>query len=259
MSSKERKFSPISADIILKSAPKFRIYSMFLIHPELSLNQLSKLLNKAKSTIHEHLSGLIESGLISVVRKEKIRSNREKLFYGLTQETLEGQNFEESDLAPLTGTLKEKEYYCREVLKVYRSFTIQQISLLNNWKEYLDAIHNLINEGEIEEAYQSLSSVKNPENLDWIKEKKAQNQFYNYASLLSVDFYSPEFALEFVKSAEKIHNNLQYKEFQKIKRNASHRRVERTVYGGISVIPIKMVFDFLNWKKKRKERSPKHV
>ena len=239
---------PISESIILKSAPKFQIYSMLLIHPELNLNQLSRLLNKAKSTIHEHLDALIDSGLVSVVRKEKIRSDREKLYYGLTQEIPQNQNFEESDLAPINDTEQEQEKYCREVLKVYQSFTVQQIALLTNWKRYLDMIESLVQTGKIEDAYQSLSSVKNPENLDWIAQKKSQNHFSNYASLLSVSFFTPELALEFVESVEKIHNDLQQKENRIIQHDPSKRRTERTVYGGISVIPIKLVLDFLKKK-----------
>ena len=208
MTSKNPNPIPVSESIILKSVPKFQIYSMLLIHPELNLNQLSGLLNKAKSTIHEHLDALIGSGLVSVVRKEKIRSDREKNYYGLTQEIPQNQNFEESDLTPIKNTEQEKERYCREVLKVYQSFTVQQIALLNYWKKYLDMIETLVQNGKIDEAYHSLSSVKNPENLDWIQKKKNQKQFSNYASLLSVSFFIPELALEFVEAVEKIHNDL---------------------------------------------------
>ncbi|QEE16772.1 ArsR family transcriptional regulator [Promethearchaeum syntrophicum] len=248
MTSKNPNSDSISAEIILKSAPKFQIYSMLLIHPELNLNQLSGLLNKAKSTVHEHLDALIDCGLVSVIRKEKIRSDREKNYYGLTQEIPENQNFEESNLAPIKNTKKEKENYCREVLKVYQSFTIQQISILNNWKKYLDGIEDLIQKRKIDEAYRSLVSVKNPENLDWIRKKKEENEFHNYASLLSVSFFTPEIALEFVESVEKIHNKLQQKEIRRIQLDPSQKRVERTVYGGISVIPIKFVLNFLNQK-----------
>ena len=68
-------------------------------------------------------------------------------------------------------------------------------------------------------------------------------------SLLSISFFTPETALEFVESVEKIHNELQQKEKLKVQKDPSKRRVERTVYGGISVIPIKLVLDFLKHKK----------
>ena len=56
---------------------------------------------------------------------------------------------------------------------------------------------------------------------------------------------TPELALEFVESVEKIHDKLQQKENRIIQQNPSKRRTERTIYGGISVIPIKLVLDFL--------------
>ena len=116
-----------TSEIILKSGPKFEIYGLLLVYPELTLKQLSTLLNKAKSTIHEHLTDLIDAEIVSVVKTEKIRSNRERNYYGLSQDIPHKENFEESDLNPVHGTEMEKETYCREVLKVYESFTYQQI------------------------------------------------------------------------------------------------------------------------------------
>jgi len=68
---------------VLESEIRFRIFSLLNIYPELSFSEISRLLNKNKSTLHPHLQKLIEIGVIMVSREEKVRGNFTRNYYSI--------------------------------------------------------------------------------------------------------------------------------------------------------------------------------
>ena len=246
MSKHPTKTSQSSAASILKSASKFQLYSYLKLYPELNLNQLADLVNKSKSTVHLHLQKMIENGLVEVSRTEKIRSDREKHYYCLSKRVHAPHNFEESDHAPQQNQLNEKARYCEEVLPTYQAFTNQQLQYLKLWKLYLNTLEQLYSEGKIEEVYNSLSSVKNPENLPEYEAKKQHKEFYNYGNLMSVSFFQPRRALKFVETTENLHNELEMEQDDEIRDDPETINTLRPIYAGLTILPMKHILDFLN-------------
>jgi DNA-binding transcriptional ArsR family regulator len=114
---------------VLKSQIRFRIFSLLHLYPELSLSDLSIKMGKSKSTIHHHLKELIDSGLIEVSRKEKVRGSILAKFYSLKP----GYIKKLSEKRSKSDDLRTIEFF-----KTYLNFAIRTLELYKSFFEIIE-------------------------------------------------------------------------------------------------------------------------
>ena len=68
---------------LLDSEIRFQIFSLLSMYPELSFTELSKKLNKSKSTLHPHLKKLIEDLDLIEISKKVRRGGNPAQYYSL--------------------------------------------------------------------------------------------------------------------------------------------------------------------------------
>ncbi len=163
---------------VLKSKIRFRIFSLLHLYPELSLSELSKKMNKSKSTIHHHLKELIEYELVELSRQEKVRGNILANFYSLKPGYLERLSETDSELDK--GTTTTIEFY-----NTYLNFAIRTLELYKNYFEMLE-----LKEGGIEH----------------LKEIFKQSESFSSMLFLSQEQFKKVLILyhEFIKEVNKI-------------------------------------------------------
>jgi predicted transcriptional regulator len=118
---------------VLESELRFRIFSLLNIYPELSFSEISRLLNKNKSTLHPHLQKLIEIGVIKVSREEKVRGNFTRNYYSM-----------KSDVFKEMGILDEEsiDKSIFTVLKNWMKFIIKMSRLYEKYFNGLELEEN---------------------------------------------------------------------------------------------------------------------
>ena len=165
---------------VLESELRFRIFSLLNIYPELSFSEISRLLNKNKSTLHPHLHKLIEIGVIEVSREEKVRGNFTRYYYSM-----------KSDVFKEMGMLGEE------------SIDKSIFTVLKNWMKFIVKIAKLY-----EKYFNGLELEEN--GIKVLKEI-----LYNYEAISGMYFFSAEqykranrLTLDYLIKLEKIQSEL---------------------------------------------------
>ena len=165
---------------VLESELRFRIFSLLNIYPELSFSEISRLLNKNKSTLHPHLHKLIEIGVIEVSREEKVRGNFTKYYYSM-----------KSDVFEEIGMLGEES--------IDKSIFI----VLKNWMKFI---------GKISTSYEKYF---NDLELDENGMKVLKEILFDYQALSGMYFFSAEqykrvnrLTMDYLMKLEKIQSEI---------------------------------------------------
>jgi len=165
---------------VLESELRFRIFSLLNIYPELSFSEISRLLNKNKSTLHPHLQKLIEIGVIKVSREEKVRGNFTRNYYSM-----------KSDVFKEMGILDEE------------SIDKSIFTVLKNWMKFIIKISRLY-----EKYFNGLELEEN--GIKVLKEI-----LYNQEALSGMYFFSAEqykrvnrLTMDYLQKLEKIQSEI---------------------------------------------------
>jgi DNA-binding transcriptional ArsR family regulator len=165
---------------VLESELRFRIFSLLNIYPELSFSEISRLLNKNKSTLHPHLQKLIEIGVIKVSREEKVRGNFTRNYYSI-----------KSDVFKEMGILDEE------------SIDKSIFTVLKNWMKFIIKISRLY-----EKYFNGLELEEN--GIKVLKEI-----LYNQEALSGMYFFSVEqykrvnrLTMDYLQKLEKIQSEI---------------------------------------------------
>jgi len=165
---------------LLESELRFRIFSLLNIYPELSFSEISRLLNKNKSTLHPHLQKLIEIGVIKVSREEKVRGNFTRNYYSM-----------KSDVFKEMGILDEE------------SIDKSIFTVLKNWMKFIIKISRLY-----EKYFNGLELEEN--GIKVLKEI-----LYNQEALSGMYFFSAEqykrvnrLTMDYLQKLEKIQSEI---------------------------------------------------
>ncbi len=204
---------------ILRQETKFQIYGNLCVSRELSLSDLAKIINKSKSTIHEHLQNLIDWGYVEISREEQVRSNIFKKYYRWNKK---------ADFATCIWDKNEKmnEKTAREKIETWRSFAAYNQNIMNNYLKFLDKLDKLLDTNDEEEKNKVFKI------LEEIKSNDTKPKPFH-----SVAFYTPENALKFYNKLHEI-----YKEIPDEERSEAE---ESPYYGGFWILPIKLIMDKL--------------
>ena len=213
MTESELKTQKMTIDDILKSKPRFQIYGLLHIYQELGLSDLSERMGKAKSTVHEHLKNMIESGFVEVSRTEKIRSDREKHFYSWVHD-------ENQCCMEKTKPEKYSKEYCISRVESLKTFGEYTQNIMENWLNFLTILEEKMNSGDLEEVIEII--------------KKMDEEVIPFATN---SFYS-------LDKAKKLRTKLMelYKE---IPDETSGDSKVNPIFGGISLFPIRFALDYL--------------
>ncbi len=138
---------------VLKSDVRFRIFSLLHLYPELSFSEISKKMNKSKSTIHHHLKELIDYDIIELSRQEKVRGNILAKYYSLKPGYLEKLSKTDSEIDKATPSTVE-------FFIAYLNFNIRNLEIYKKFFEVLgkreDGLEQLKEMLKKEESFSSM-------------------------------------------------------------------------------------------------------
>ena len=240
-----RKTYKKSSDIsdLLKNQVRFNIYSMLEVFGELSLTKLAYKLHKSKSTIHEHLKRLLETGLISTpIKKPSLsKSNVFENYYKLSENYRNVLSHIDDQLDLLTPMTKRK---AKHILQMGKSMTKFFISSLEKKLSFYHEMEASIekNPDQIIEIISEMNSFETDNDGDIQKNSKGENIFhsenfnsFNYYNNSQLD-YMRERLFSFYTELE---NNKRFIEL-------GRKEKDRGSLVITTVIPLKRIFDFNN-------------
>lgn len=207
----------ISLQDVLRSKPKFLIFSLLSMYPELSLKEIKDFTGKSKSTISIHLSDMERMGLVVVSREEKARGSIPTKYFRLVE------NYEEKLAKRKCYGSEVTDAELKEFIQIHQAFAQVQSQFLNKWMKYLTALEK------------RLENQSDQEIRDEIKKMKTDQ-----SRLSVVSFYSAETAKEFRKSvldAYKIAEEATFKE-------TSKGSTLHPYFIGMQMLNIKKAFDY---------------
>ncbi|MFX0140148.1 MAG: winged helix-turn-helix domain-containing protein [Candidatus Hodarchaeota archaeon] len=211
----DSKLKELTISDILRSKTRFQICNLLNIYRDLSVLDLSRRIGKSKSTIYEHLKKMMDSGFVKISREEKSRSNIYKKYYSWVEK--------ETDE---TKPEKYSEEYCRYKIEILRSFAVFNQSILKNWIHFLASLEQKIDEGKLEEVI--------------IIFKKMFVNADNTEAFHSIAFYTRENATIFYKKIREL--------YDEIPDETTREDEENPYYGGLSLLPIKLILDYIGNK-----------
>jgi DNA-binding transcriptional ArsR family regulator len=169
---------------------RFNIYSMLEVFGELSLTNLAEKLHKSKSTIHEHLKRLIETGLISapIKKPSHLKKNVYENYYKLSENYVEILSHIDDQTNLDTPMTKKKAKNViqmgKSMVKLFISFLEKKFSFLHEMEKSMekepDQIVNLINE---------MNHIKTDDIGDVLKDSNGENLFHS-ENFNSFNFYN---------------------------------------------------------------------
>ncbi|MFW9947643.1 MAG: ArsR family transcriptional regulator, partial [Candidatus Odinarchaeota archaeon] len=115
---------------VLKSDVRWSIFSLLNLYPELSFSEISKKINKSKSTTHHHLKELMDFDLIELSRQEKVRGNIPAKYYSLKSGYIEKLSETDSEIEKTTSSTVE--FY-----KAYLNFAIRNLEIYKKFFKIL--------------------------------------------------------------------------------------------------------------------------
>ncbi len=204
---------------ILRQETKFQIYGNLCVSRELSLTDLAKIINKSKSTIHEHLQNLIDWGYVEISREEQVRSNIFRKYYRWNKKADFATCFWDKNAKLNKETAREK-------IETWRSFASYNQNIMDNYVKFLDTLEKMLDKDDKEQTDKVLSILEEIKSND-IKPKPFH----------SVAFYTPE-------NAKKFYDKL-YEIYQEIPDEERSGADENPYYGGFWILPIKLIMDKL--------------
>ncbi len=224
----------LSISEILHSKTRFLIYSLLSVYRELSLSQLSKELKRNKSTISHHLKKMMATGLVTLSKEEKSRSNIKAKYYCLVDDADELTAFMHANDARknLEQRLKDGDLSFEEECQVnagkirdHIGFTQTKIELYTKWEIYLVQLEKRLLSSHPTKAKAALTELR-------VFGKRWS----------SISFYSEKLAIEFDKKFADLYNEMEeliQQEVAETQKGAS----ERPYVASMSLFPIKIVLD----------------
>ena len=116
---------------VLKSDVRWSIFSLLHLYPDLSFSEISKKINKSKSTTHHHLKELMDYDLIELSRQEKVRGNIPAKYYSLKPGYIEKLSETDSEIEKATPSTVE--FYI-----AYLNFVIRNLEIYKKFFEVLE-------------------------------------------------------------------------------------------------------------------------
>lgn len=230
----KKKISEFTIGDMLKNNIRFLIQSYLSIYPELSLDQLSQLCNKSKSSIYGHLEILLQGDIIQISREEPIKGKYTRKFYHLNLNKLGDTRHlkvkkpGDPDRVPLIENgLTQEELLAN--IEMDKTFAQTNISFLQKWIHYLADLEKQVLTGDSKEVMETYKILKTSETFE------------------SVAFYSATTAKSFKHEAKLLFNRFETLTEQDLEQSGS---AARPVYASINLIPVGRVLDNIKGKKK---------
>ncbi|MFX0210901.1 MAG: ArsR/SmtB family transcription factor [Candidatus Hodarchaeota archaeon] len=152
-------------DVILNSQVRHSVFFLLYIYRELSLTDLSHLLDKSKPALHRHLQKMIEAGIITESKEVKVRGSIKAKYYKLVEEiTRESIDRKSRTIRAelLTGKNPEKgKANVKKLLKIERAkFHIvnDSIHLITQLTKRLEEQAELVGDADWEQFLNTSSS-----------------------------------------------------------------------------------------------------
>ncbi|MCF2139152.1 MAG: helix-turn-helix domain-containing protein [Candidatus Lokiarchaeota archaeon] len=215
--SKNKSEGVISFKDVMQSKPKFLIFSLLSMFPELSLKQLKEFTSKSKSTISIHLSDMERMGLVRVAREEKARGSIPTKYFRLVED------YEEKIARRKCENHEDRIAEFKEFLQIHQSFAQVQSQLLSKWLKYLSALEK------------RLDSNQDPVVIEEISSLKAEK-----GRLSVVSFYTDSIAAEMRKGLWPIYKKAEHDNKEADKPDP----VVHPYFIGVQILPIKRAFDY---------------
>ncbi|MHA2364856.1 MAG: ArsR/SmtB family transcription factor [Candidatus Hodarchaeales archaeon] len=213
------KEDPLAIIQALNNETRYSIVIYTLIYHELTLDKLSELLGRSKSTVHHHIQILIETGIIS----EKTRPGSKKKYYQVLSEKLTGSLVETYDYDTL-ATLSDEER--ANYAKI----------LLNQLKPLTTLIKNTLN--LVVEYTENLSSTIEKLTLEELQTGMQEHGDMNFNIQLIAEDVFPLYFKKFMEFHKSISQLISSKTS-----NKSNKTKEAHFIGYTMVIPIKKILD----------------
>jgi len=216
---KEAKDAPktISLKDVLRSKPKFLIFSLLSMYPELSLKELKEFTGKSKSTLSIHLSEMERMGLVVLAREKKARGSIPTKFFRLVE------NYEEKLAKRKCKNSEVTDTELKEFIQIHQSFAQVQSQFLAKWMKYLTALEKRLENDSDQEIRQKIKEMKTDQ-----------------SRLSVVSFYSAETAAKFRKSVLEAY----IKAEEATKKEKSQESVLHPYFAGLQLFNIKRAFDY---------------
>lgn len=216
-SNEENSARTIEFEDVMRSKPKFLIFSLLSMYPSLTLRDLSRITGKSKSTLSVHLSDLDSIGLINVKEEETAGRINVKHFSLVPK-------FWEKIADKKCKQNEDKLTKYRNFIQVNHAFAQTQLSMLKQWEKYLDQLEKNLK----------------PESLKLLESELDPILNEKYRKISVVSFYTPDVAKKFVEKLLDIYHEAE-------KENEARDEEEERVHPnfiGVQVLPIKRAFDY---------------
>ena len=110
MSGEPEQSAQANAIEILKNSTSFEIFMHISMNRELSLSQLTLLINKSKPTISRHIKQMIECNLIFLSKEMPVRGNIFAKFYKISETTKNLPRYSPKQIKSMDSKNKKKFY-----------------------------------------------------------------------------------------------------------------------------------------------------
>ena len=223
---------------ILKNNTRFMIHGFLSIYNELNLNELSELSGKSKSSLVDHLSIMLQGGLIEISREERVRGKNTRKYYSLVadadEQTVSVGKTEEDHYSPENMAAK---------IETLISFSQIKISMLSKWIQYLEGLQKKVDLGQSDEIHDTFQEI-----------------WGNWENFSTVSYYSPENAQQFKKKCHTTYLELEEEAKKEQcgvssdeKQCGNKRTQNRPFYATMTLLPIERVLNSLKKKKPKKK------
>ena len=208
---------------VLDSESRFLIWQLLSIYQKLSLSEISKMLHKSKSTVHEHLQKMLEVEAVFEIKEGKHASGLEKVFYSLAPEVLQDRR------TSMTHQEICTEEDCKSSIQGQILFIHQTIHNLEIWLKFLEELENKFDKGDTKTVMETY--------------EKARTQFGKPLSIIS--FYSNKQANLFREELMQLYRKYEQQEDLL----QSQERIEKPVLAAMQFVPMKFILDYYHEKK----------
>lgn len=184
---------PLKIIQVLNNETRFSILLYTLIYHELTLEKLSELLGKSKSTIHHHMQMLLDNGLAI----ENVKPGSKTKYYQIIKQNIPGSFAEPYNLNTLVNLSdEERAKYVKIILGIFKPISTLVTNTLNLVVEYVENIS------------ENLDSITMEALMTGFKENEALNFNILNISERAFDFYQEEFKrfVQKIRSHKDIHS-----------------------------------------------------
>ena len=223
-----------SMDDIFQNSIRSWMWGLFSMYPELTLADLSKYLNKSKSTIHPHLKMLEEMEIIEEIREEQVRGRIKSKIYSLKKGY--DEKFASWGLLPNCTKTSIDEEMGIGIAKNSSNWIQIQIDNLKLQQVFFQELEKKLQTPEKKEALEIL------ERIYGLKKEKEVSRIMTKKTLKSFGYFDEKTYLKLRELFSEFYTKLAKFSHDAEKDNPT---IEKPYYFFMNVIPMKEVYDFL--------------